>query len=488
MNFVLLGDNPAALPLLRAVCDSESDRLIGAALIGTLQTELILLAPEARVTSRWDEFLTDASVEAVIVAGNDPEVLDAARQFAAAGKPLLFLPQAAHGSAILYELSLIHDDTGVLLFPAFAARGDLADSRLKEQIVEGALGQVRYLEMSREQKVGTAGRTVLSSHDVDEALLRDVDLLRYLGGDYNQVTALYTGVSAEGIASATVTLAGNDLPQATWTMKGVSTPSRWQLKFVGNHGSANLVGNDTDCEVHVETNERGSGQTAFEQTQPCRLPTGTAILERFRAAVNSVSPSRDWTELIRAMETVEATHRSIRRRRTIDLHFESTSERSLFKTQMTAIGCGVISFTFFAVILLLLATTLFDVRGRQQIEAERAGGVIAVSEFARGTAEPLPEGREHLKELAKRMPAGRFTVLVEQSETEPELDDLRREAVVAALKEFGVSDPEQRTVSAPIEGRWFATALKIVRIAIFAPLFVYLLLQLLLFLTRPAAN
>ena len=58
------------------------------------------------------------------------------------------------------------------------------------------------------------------------------------------------------------------------------------------------------------------------------------------------------------------TARSIRRRRTIDLHFESTSERTQFKTQMTALGCGVLGYLFFGLIAYLLVGELLDVGPR----------------------------------------------------------------------------------------------------------------------------
>jgi len=70
--------------------------------------------------------------------------------------------------------------------------------------------------------------------------------------------------------------------------------------------------------------------------------------------------SPDWPDLLRATEIVEAAERSVRRRRTIDLHFETTSERSQFKTQMTAIGCGLMSMTLVSFVFLLMAGALFD--------------------------------------------------------------------------------------------------------------------------------
>ena len=60
--------------------------------------------------------------------------------------------------------------------------------------------------------------------------------------------------------------------------------------------------------------------------------------------------------------------------------------------------------------------------------------------------------------------------------------------VVTALRDKGVHDAELRTATAELKGHWFAGLLRIARIAVFAPLFLYLLLQLLLVLTRPAAK
>ena len=62
----------------------------------------------------------------------------------------------------------------------------------------------------------------------------------------------------------------------------------------------------------------------------------------------------DWPEVVHAMELVEATQQSIRRRRTVDLYFDMTSERSQFKTQMAALGCGVLMLTLFLLILVLM--------------------------------------------------------------------------------------------------------------------------------------
>ena len=52
-----------------------------------------------------------------------------------------------------------------------------------------------------------------------------------------------------------------------------------------------------------------------------------------------------WTNVLHAAEVVDAAQRSLERRRTIDLHHETLSERAIFKTQMAAMGCGVLMLT-----------------------------------------------------------------------------------------------------------------------------------------------
>ena len=54
------------------------------------------------------------------------------------------------------------------------------------------------------------------------------------------------------------------------------------------------------------------------------------------------SPRPDLNDGIRAMELSEAVVRSLRRGRTIDMHYESISEESTFKSIMTSTGCMIL--------------------------------------------------------------------------------------------------------------------------------------------------
>ena len=58
------------------------------------------------------------------------------------------------------------------------------------------------------------------------------------------------------------------------------------------------------------------------------------------------------------MELCEATVRSLRRGRTVDLHYESISEESNFKSVMTSTGCMILVGALFAVMFALAGPPL----------------------------------------------------------------------------------------------------------------------------------
>lgn len=202
------------------------------------------------------------------------------------------------------------------------------------------------------------------------------------------------------------------------------------------------------------------------------------------------SDAADWTDLVRAFEVVDAARVSVRRRRAIDLRAETASERNLFKSQMTALGCLTLTLTLIGVLFLLLLMPMLDARSRNQIEADRAGSIVRRDEFKPQSPELNEAGIDHLRRLVPRMGDGRFPVLVEPAAASDDraLNDKRRDVVVAALKKQGIDDAAQRTQVAPIVGEWYPQALRFVRVLVFAPLALFLALQFFVFLTRPAAR
>lgn len=83
-----------------------------------------------------------------------------------------------------------------------------------------------------------------------------------------------------------------------------------------------------------------------------------------------------------------------------------------------------------------------------ETNAEAADFIVHQLDFVGETARLTPDGRDHIWEIAARMRSTPFPVIVERSDnnSNPELDALRRQVVVAALTSLGNPDAEQRTV------------------------------------------
>jgi hypothetical protein len=62
--------------------------------------------------------------------------------------------------------------------------------------------------------------------------------------------------------------------------------------------------------------------------------------------------------LSNSLELLEGLDKSFRRRRTVDVYLDSVSERAVFKTQMTAIGCGVLGYLMFGMVAYLMIAQL----------------------------------------------------------------------------------------------------------------------------------
>lgn len=370
MKFALLGDDPAAARLLDAIASSPEHALTCVTLAAEpMVADVLRIAPAARHVPQWEELLADAAIDAVIVAGHEAGVLEAARRLASAGKPLLVLPDVRQGLAFIYELTLIRDDTGVVLCPAFPDRFDSAVLRLKAIIDSGRLGELLHLQLERRNSAsspsaGKGAPSPISQAEIDEALFHDVDLLRFLGGDYNQVTALWTGPGEGVVSLASVALAGEGLPPVSWSLKVAprspseawSTPP-WKLLAIGQKHTVALSREEEGPRFRLDADDT--------ELADVEIPTlaenhGESLLARFVSLTADGPSHSDWSDLTQAFELVDAARRSVFRRRTIDVHFLAASERSVFKTQMTAIGCGLLVATFLAVLLVLLIGELFE--------------------------------------------------------------------------------------------------------------------------------
>ncbi|MBI3860282.1 MAG: hypothetical protein HY290_00140 [Planctomycetia bacterium] len=369
MRFALLGSGPAALAVARAVSRHAAHRLVrlaGPAAEGPGRVAAL------RACRGWEELLSDAEVDAVIFGETDDDWQPAVRQLLQAGKTVLALPQLVQATSFFYELALFDAESPGRLFPLLALRGHPLVAELAQWIAGGRLGRIRHIQVERtitapQVDGGTAG--FMSPTDVAAALLIDVDLLRLLVGPYDQVAASRSGESGAGYSLATATFGGKSAPQAVWTAVGSASESGWKLTLLGDAGTAVLDGRPLEGQLRLTINLPQQSPNVSEAT----ADSGDWLLERFdaeldrnsnrsgsaqnRSGIRENSGSNVtslWNEMACAVELVDAVERSVRRRRTIDVYFETPSERGLFKSQMTAVGCSLLMLTLVAIVLYLV--------------------------------------------------------------------------------------------------------------------------------------
>lgn len=455
MRFALLGDDATAIPLIQAVLAA------GHSFVRTALAKRTIALPSelaAVPQSSWEELLIDESVDAVLVAGENDDLQTAAKQLAAAGKQLLIVPRLALGASCAYELSLIRDDSHVKLMPVFEHRFVPELVALSEQLAKNEHGAIRRLQIDRELS-STSAASGLAETEIDAASLADIDLLQWLGGRYDQVTAQRSGQSEQGCSRATLTLAGTGLPDATWTVRRGSA-NVWRLTVESDRGPIII-----EC--------------------PTSSHSSAELIATFVATDAPNAP--DWSDAVRVYDVLDAAKRSLRRRRTIDLHFETLSERQQFKTQMTAIGCGLLMLTLVLMLALLGLGSLLESRDRAIRDAETFGLLLKESDFESRGVELMSAAEPKLERMAERLKEEPKSVFLEPTSDPPnqELDQLRRTKIVERLANLGVEAADHRTSLAAARSTGWETLMRILRLAWIAPLVFFLVLQGLILVAKP---
>lgn len=487
MNFALIGDDPAVVPLLQALHARPEHTLSCAAGAVAVQGEVLSLFPAARLFEHPEELLIRSGIDAVIVGAIGPDLLHLARRMGEAGCAMLVVPRAVQGGEFVYALSLIHDDTHRALAPYFDLAAHPLVRELQRLVTSGELGTVRHVQFERE--LGSDAPSAVSLRRLDEILLQDIAVLRTVGGNYKQVTALHSGQSGEGVALATVGLAADGLPSVAWSLKPGSAAPLARMTAVGDQATAVLDLSADAPTLRLKLENEAGGEGANVEAGDAAT-SGAWTLERFERLHAGESDEGGWGECLRVFDTLDAAHRSLSRRRTIELHFESTSERSIFKTQMTAIGCGLLMLTLLGLLALLAVGALLDRRSPEVVRAENVGFFIDTSEFDRGRAELTAQGLSHLEAITVQADRHQVPVLVGRSDpaaVKP-LDEDRRRRVADALGELEMPDADARTQIAPGEPASVQLLMRVLRIAWLMPLLIFLVLQALVVITRPAAR
>lgn len=318
MKFAVVGQLTNLLPLLRQIHASADHQLTAAHLSGLLASALAdTRIPIRRESTAEDTFLTQ-DVDAVVIAvDNVDQALQLVRSALQADRHVVVYAPPDASTAFGFELHLLFDDAQRSVIP-MAGRmrfRDLPNGQLR-LTTSPAADPAAVQQLDLELALPTNDRSLLR-----ELQLQALDAVAATGLRYTQITALDATAPDGTFLSRRLTLGASAtsedaLPPAMVTIRlrsSGATPAVLQLT-------------NTDDSVHQ-----------FE------LDPDPSLLSRITYLCQSRDRCVPWLEAFSSsLELADAAEKSIRRRRTVDVYFDSGSERSVFKSYMTAIGCGVL--------------------------------------------------------------------------------------------------------------------------------------------------
>jgi myo-inositol 2-dehydrogenase/D-chiro-inositol 1-dehydrogenase len=347
MNFLILGEGGEELAWARHLAGHGQHRLLAAfpGFKGWSAPSEEPKEPEPVIPADFDAALALAGVEAVVVGGPPEFRAEALRRVAAAGLPAICLHPPGPDSEAYYQVALSREETGAVIVPDLPARLHPGVQRLRQAIEEEAIGTLRGLRHESPAEPGL-GPSDLVRHDFP----RRVDLVRALAGEIEAVTA--TGAPGEELV---VHLRGPQSRRAEvriWA--GPNEPVR--LIASGAEGSLTF---EYDPEFHHPArliHRAASGTETTTEYDP--WDPREAILAVLDDALARREAHPDLLDGTRAMELAEAVVRSLKRGRTVDLHYEEISEAGTFKSVMTSVGCVVFLSALFMMMVAMVGPAL----------------------------------------------------------------------------------------------------------------------------------
>lgn len=343
MNFLILGDGTEEKAWAEAIEKSSSDQCIAA-----YPAFLDSVDATTKVPRDLDDALATAGVEAALVGGEPEFRAEVLRRVAAEGLPAICLHPPGPDSEAYYQVAMSRAETGAVLVPALAGRCHPGVVALRDSFASGFLGDLRNVKYEA---------TVTSSNGdlVRDVFARAVDLVRSILGEIEAVNATGDPPGVRPETELVVQLRGSQSRRAEVRLS-VGEPTPVRLAVTGTHGSSTLeFGLDLTepARLVITGNDR---RESIRDFGPWDAKADLLSVLTDAVAGRSVHP--DLADGTRAMEISEAVSRSLRRGRTVELHYEEISEQGTFKSVMTSVGCLVLLSILFVLPLALAGPAL----------------------------------------------------------------------------------------------------------------------------------
>jgi myo-inositol 2-dehydrogenase/D-chiro-inositol 1-dehydrogenase len=307
------------------------------------------------VASDLDEALATAGIDLAVVGGPLAHRAEALRRAAAEGLAILCIHPPGADSEAYYQVALSKSETGAVVVPVLPLRLHPGVVRLQQSIATGDLGTIRGIrhESSANPADGDYARMVFS---------RMVDVVRTLIGEIDTLTASGDPPGEHPDTELVVQLRGALGRRAEIRIWSGGKESA-RLSVSGAHCSLALE-YDPSFQEPARLVRRGETPSGEQTNELESWDPLAAIMETLSGHLESrgphalAEPRPSLDDGIRAMEISEAVVRSLRRGRTIDLHYETISEESSFKSIMTSTGCVILMAALFILPLTLAGPAL----------------------------------------------------------------------------------------------------------------------------------
>jgi myo-inositol 2-dehydrogenase/D-chiro-inositol 1-dehydrogenase len=337
--------------------------------------------PHVLIESSWEGMLTGNDADIVFVArGEDDELrYDQIKKLLQEDMAVVASHPIHESSLIYYELELVREERNGVLLPYPTGRDHPLVDRLTEWLRDQQSGPGTV-----EQAVFQRGMPVRDQRNVRAAFARDVDLFRRLWGDVTQVSAMGSS-QGDPYANLGVQLSGPSQVIMRWTVMGETHQSGAQIEIQGSWASATLempergnwclkilsgeapaekssagqaqVGEATPEDSPAQGEQRETPHTQSDPAESVPIESAppesrqtestyteswnpaAAVLQQIERCRQGQPDSTRWKDAAMSIELTETLERSLRRGRTVQLHYEGRTELSAFKAIMTSVGC-----------------------------------------------------------------------------------------------------------------------------------------------------
>ncbi len=333
MDFALVGQSDESLQLVDLIANHSDHRIVA-------QFPLIAAVDQPWTQSTlnpehdsWESLLHSTVAEAAIISPSDNLELqaDCMRKLAQAAVPLWVIHPI--GESILgYEIEMICQDSHGLVVPYIPA----AHHPAVEQLIHFSKTRMETIErVNFDRSLQQRNR-----HAVLRQLSIDVQLIRMLVGEIQQVAAMNSSQDDSSYRNLSVQMRSSPGTIVNWSVKPTSESSVATLQMVTPNETICLNMSDS---VEKWAIESSSGKHQWSSSTPINL--AQSALDCFVNTVSGTQSPLLWTDACRNLEVAEIVPESIRRRRTIDLLHEEHSEQATFMGMMAIGGCGLLVFS-----------------------------------------------------------------------------------------------------------------------------------------------